>query len=461
MALFRGLSGRLLVLTILVVMIVEVAIFVPSVARFRVDYLSERVVRAEIAALTMLVAPDGLIPQALQDEYLARSGTLNVVVHRLGTRALVLNTGVMNPVTASYDLREMGLGNLIGDAISGMNSGPNDVIRVLAPASYKDFDLLEITLPATPLRDAMWSYGWRILKLSLILSLITAVMVFISVRRFVVGPLLRVIDNVRAFQEDPEDAARVIVPHSRLGEVAAAERALAAMQGDVLRALKERSRLAALGAALARISHDLRNMLATGQLMADRLEGSSDPLVARILPKLIGSLDRAIRLCHSTLRYGTAAESDPELRQVHLLSLVEEVVENLGLGPEHGMARCHIAVPADFLVLADQEQLYRVLANLVRNAAEAIQSTGLVGEIRIEAEQRGPEDRIVVRDSGPGIPAQIVARLFEPFKGSARRGGSGLGLAIAHELVTAHRGRLSLLSSTTMGTEFAIDLPAS
>ncbi len=460
MSLFRGLSGRLLILTILVVMLVEVAIFVPSVARFRADYLTERVVRAEIAALSVLAAPDGMVSEELQHQLLEKTEALNIVLQREGTRTLILSRDDMAEVSATFDLRVMDAAEMIVDALARMlTGGGSDVIRVIGAPTGLDAEAIEITLDSGPLKAAMIDYGWRILRLSLIISIITAAMIFLTVRRFVVSPLMAVIENVKAFQENPEDPARIIRPSSRLGEVAEAEQALAEMQEDVLTALRERSRLASLGEALAKISHDLRNMLSTGQLMADRLEMSRDPLVARVLPKLIASLDRAIRLCQRTLDYGGAEETAPELRQVRLRALAEEVAEGLGLGAGDGAVHCRIDIPEQHTVLADPEQLFRVLTNLMRNAVEAISAGGGPGEIGVDIAGTGGDQVIRVHDTGPGMPAMALENLFKPFRGGMRRGGAGLGLAIAQELVRAHGGELELVSSTTEGTEFEIRLP--
>jgi signal transduction histidine kinase len=465
--LFRGLSGRLLILTIVVVMLVEVAIFVPSVARFRADYLSERVVRAQIASLSVLAAPDGMVTPELQRELLEKTEALNIVLKREGTRTLILSRDDMAEVSATFDLRGMDAAELIVDALTRMLAGGNgDVIRVIGAPTAMDAEAIEITLDSGPLKAAMIDYGWRIFRLSLIISVITAVMIFATVRRFVVSPLMRVIDNVQEFQANPEDPARIIQPSSRLGEVADAEKALAEMQEDVLTSLRERSRLASLGEALAKISHDLRNMLSTGHLMADRLEMSRDPLVARTLPKLIGSLDRAISLCQRTLDYGRAEETAPELRQVRLRALAREVAEGLGLdldgsvdGAGLGAVPCRIDVPERYTIQVDPEQFYRVLANLMRNAAEAILASGGPGEIGIRVADTDGHQVVIVHDSGPGMPAKALENLFTPFRGGMRRGGAGLGLAIARELVQAHGGDLELVSSTQAGTEFAIRLP--
>jgi signal transduction histidine kinase len=310
----------------------------------------------------------------------------------------------------------------------------------------------------------MLDYGWRILRLSLLISLTTAAMVFFAVRRFVVRPITKVAADVKRFSEDPEDPGRIITPRSRLGEIAEAERAVAEMQREVLGALRARARLASLGEAVAKISHDLRNILATAQLMADRLETSRDPIVARTAPKLIASLGRAIRLCQSTLTYGKAEEAPPEPRIVRLRDLAEEVVEGLGLAADDPLVRCEVDIGPEMAARADPEHLYRVLANLARNAEQAIRAHGRPGALSIAARAGGGATgggvEISIVDTGPGMPAKALEHLFRPFRGGTRREGTGLGLAIAHELVAANGGELRLVTSTTSGTEFRILLPA-
>ncbi|HUF57411.1 MAG TPA: HAMP domain-containing sensor histidine kinase [Thermohalobaculum sp.] len=461
MGFFRGLSGRLLLLTVLVVMLAEVLIFVPSVARFRFDYLQERLRRAEIAVLTVMAAPEGMVSAELQRQLLDRAEVVNVVVEGMGERAMVLSGPEMPTVSASFDLRDPSPLALIRDAFArlvGVEDGA--VIRVIGAIEGMEYRTIEITVPAAPLRRAMAAYGWRILQLSLVISLVTAAVVFWAVRGAVVTPILRLVRGVRRFQAAPEDPGAVIRPQSRVGEIAEAEQAIAEMQRELQRSLAERARLAELGEAVAKISHDLRNILSAGQMMADRLGMSADPTVARVLPKLIASLDRAIRLCQRTLAHGRAEEAPPVPRTVSLRRLVDEVVEAQGLDTGEAPARCRIEVAPGHTVRADPEQLYRVLANLVRNAAEAIQASGRPGEIVLSAETAAEGEVIRVRDTGPGMPSSAVEHLFQPFRGGARAGGAGLGLSIARELVQAQGGRLELVSSTTEGTEFAITLPA-
>jgi len=460
MRLMRSLSGRLLIVTIAVVMLAEVAIFVPSVARFRQGYLMERVQRAEIAALTVLAAPDRMVSDELQALLIARAEVLNVVVRREGRRAMVLTSPGLGPVSSTFDLREPGSVELIADALARIADADGGVIRIIAYAPGDMGKELEITLESAPLAHAMRAYGLNILLLSLVISLMTAAMVFFAVRRAVVRPVTKVIENLKHFSENPEDASRIMHPKSRVGEIAEAEHAVADMQRDVHAALTARARLASLGEAVAKISHDLRNILGTTQLLADRLEMSSDPIVARTAPKLIASLDRAIRLCRSTLTYGRAEESPPEPRAVALGELAEEVVEGLGLVSGDTMVNGLVDIEPELIVEADPEQLYRVLSNLARNAAQAIHTSGHAGRLIIAADHHDGEIEISIIDTGPGLPAKAREHLFQPFRGGTRPGGTGLGLAIAHELVRANGGDLQLVTSTTSGTEFRITLPA-
>ncbi|MEL6478968.1 MAG: HAMP domain-containing sensor histidine kinase [Pseudomonadota bacterium] len=459
MTFFRGLSGRLLILTVIVVMLVEVAIFVPSVARYRVEYLKERIARAQIASLTLLAAEDTEISAELETELLDNAEVVNIVLQRDGVRQLILMRDEIPMVSGRFDLRQMEAPAMIADAMMRMAAPVSDeVIQVIGVPPKGGGEIIEITLDPAPMKAAMIDYGWRILRLSLVISLITAAGIFLLIRWLVVSPLMDLIDNVTEFRENPEDPKRILSPRPGSGELHDAEQALSEMQQDVHRALKERARLASLGEAVAKISHDLRNLLSSLQLMVDRIERSSDPVVARVMPKMIGSLDRAISLCQRTLNFGKAEEPAPEIRAVDLARLCAEVTEALGLR-NGGVVEAEIDIAEGHTVSADPEQLHRVLTNLVRNAHQAIEATNRPGQVCLSAEAADESDTILIRDTGPGLPKRAIEHLFQPFKGGVTKGGSGLGLAIAHELVAAHGGKLELVTSTTAGTTFAIHLP--
>jgi signal transduction histidine kinase len=320
--------------------------------------------------------------------------------------------------------------------------------------------LIEVTLRTRPLQEEMVDYGLRILWLSALISGMTAALLFLAVRRLLVVPIARVVRSMTAYAAAPEDARRVIAPTARVAELRVAEEALQSLQMQVTGALKQRERLAQLGGAVAKISHDLRNILTSAQLFADRIEGSADPVVARSAPKLVASISRAVSLCESTLAFGRAEEPPPRLTRFPLRILAEDVVAGEGLAETGEGIVAVIDIAPGLMLRADAEQLYRVLSNLVRNARQAIEAQGTGGgTVEIAAGEDEADWWITVGDTGPGLPARARDHLFEAFQGGARKGGSGLGLAIAAELVRGHGGRLDLVETGPEGTEFRIRLP--
>ncbi len=335
----------------------------------------------------------------------------------------------------------------------------NDVIRVIGSPVRDAGLLIEVTMETAPLRAAMIDYGLRILLLSAVISVITAILLFLAVRRFLVKPMKNVVQAMMSYADAPEDARRIIVPTAGVRELRSAETALASMQTQLTGALRQKERLAQLGGAVAKISHDLRNILTVAQLFGDRLESSEDPAVQRAAPKLVSSIARAVNLCESTLAFGKAEEPPPALTRVLLADIVNDVVDAERLASGSHDISFSEDVPAGMVIRADPEQLYRVLGNLIRNARQAIVASGEPGEISIHAEENDHDWSIRISDTGPGMPAKAREHLFQPFHGGARKGGFGLGLTIAAELVRGHGGNLKLVSTGPEGTEFAISLP--
>jgi signal transduction histidine kinase len=451
------LSGRFLLLTAAFVMLAEVLIFVPSIARFRADYLLLRLEKAQIASLALL-ASENTISTDLEAELLQNAEVFNVVLRRDEVRQLVLSSPIPQPIDATYDLRAAGPLDLIRDAMAVLGNTQNRVIRVIGNPVQDAGLLIEITMETGPLRQAMVEYGLRILFLSALISVVTAFLLFLAVQRMLVVPIRRVVRHMQAYSQAPEDARNLIAPTAEVEELRVAEEALASMQVQLTGALRQKERLAQLGGAVAKISHDLRNILTTAQLFADRLESSADPQVARAAPKLIGSISRAVSLCESTLAFGKAEEPPPQLKRLSLRLLAEEIAEAEGLVAD-GSVTGLIDIPAGLVIRADAEQLYRVLVNLVRNARQAIEATGQPGTIEMSGGEDEHDWWIRIGDTGPGLPPKAREHLFSAFQGGARKGGTGLGLAIAAELVRGHGGRLELARSDEDGTEFIIRLP--
>lgn len=454
----NSLSGRFLLLTSLFVMLAEVLIFVPSIARFREDYLLLRLERAQIASLATLATPDMISP-ALETELLTNAGVFNVVLRRDEVRQLVLSSPIPQPIHATYDLRDAGPFELIRDAFAVLLDPADRIIRVIGMPVQQAGILIEVTMATVPLRLAMIEYGLRILLLSAMISVFTAFLLFLAARRLLVVPIKRVVSHMKAYAEAPEDARRVIEPTASVRELRDAEVALQMLQKQLTGALKQKERLAQLGGAVAKISHDLRNILTTAQLFADRMEGSDDPAVARAAPKLVGSLSRAVNLCESTLAFGKAEEPPPALTRTGLDRIVDDVIENERLASVSGLIEFINDVPPGMVIRCDGEQLFRVLSNLMRNARQAIEATRKPGMIEIGGGEDAGSWWIRVGDTGPGLPEKARDHLFTAFQGGARKGGFGLGLAISAELVRGHGGRLELTRTDADGTEFLIRLP--
>jgi signal transduction histidine kinase len=220
------------------------------------------------------------------------------------------------------------------------------------------------------------------------------------------------------------------------------------MQESLRAALAQKTRLAALGAAVAKINHDLRGILATARLASDQLAGSADPKVRRIAPMLLGAIDRAVRLCSQTLAFVQEGIPAPRRGRIDLRLLVAEAGAGLA-GIEF-----FNEVPRGFFLYADEEQIFRAVANLLRNAAEAGARI-----IAVRATPERGEAVIEIADDGPGLSERARATLFQPFAGSAKSGGSGLGLAIAQEILRAHGGDIELAASRPGDTVFRLRLP--
>ena len=449
----KSLSARLLGLTIAFVMLSEVLIYAPSAARFRLSYMEERMAAAHIAILALMATPNYMVSNELEHELLDHAGSYVIGLKRPDGVKLMLGEDHVPPIDKTIDLRERGFLSLIGGALATLVQRENRVLRIVGPSPKHTQAIVEIVIDEAPMRTALIDYSQRILALSIFISLITATLLYLSLQWLMVRPLRRLIEGMMAFRENPEDASRSVAATERTDEIGVAEREFAEMQAGLRAALHQKTRLAALGAAVRKINYDLRNILATAGLVSDRLAGSDDPEVRRITPTLVKAIDRAVHLCSSTLNF--TREGPPVLDRTRFLlrALAEDVGNAVPVRPE-GEPAWRNGIAEDIAVDADRDQLFRVLANLGQNAVEA-------GATRIEVSARQAEDRIVIQvaDNGPGLPRRARDKLFQPFAGSGRPGGSGLGLAIARDLMRAHGGDIRLVRSTGEGTIFELDLP--
>jgi signal transduction histidine kinase len=454
-----GLSGKLLGLTVVFVMLAEILIYVPAIANYRERWLEDRLGRARSVALVLEAAPAGTIPPPLARELLQSVGARTVALKMGSVRKLLAISDTPEEPAELVDLRQSRFWIPIIEAFGTLAAREGRTIRVIGQAPMNG-EFVEVVLDEGPLRADMLRFSVNVLLVSLLITGITALFLYVSLDRMIVGPVRRLTHAMTGFRADPEGAG-VVEPSSRDDEVGIAERELAAMQRQLQGQLQSKARLAALGLAVSKINHDLRNLLAPAQLLSERLETSSDPMVRKIAPKLLSTIERAVDYCRSVLAYGRAQERPPERRKVALADVVAEVEEALTLDRRKGVGWVS-SIERDLTIDADPDQLFRVLLNLARNAVEALEAHGdldpLRDQIRITGRREGATVIIEVSDTGPGLSERAREHLFEAFQSSTRPGGTGLGLVISNEIVRAHGGEIRLVEGT-IGATFRITIP--
>lgn len=455
-----GLSSRLLILTVLFVALAGLMILPPALAQFEDTWLYDRLRAAELASLAVDAAPNQVVSDRLSNQLLNGAGVVSVAVQSDGVRRLLLAAPRMTRTPYLVDLRAGYAPSRLIAPFLTLFGGRGRMVRVVARPQFRDGDFVEIVVPDAPLKTELLHYLLRLSAIDAFISIVAGGLVFLSLNALFVRPMRRITLAMERFRADPEDPAAHVQPSGRRDEIGRAEAELDRMQADLRAALQSRARLAALGEAVAKINHDLRNMLTSAQIASERLALSGDPKVAQALPRLERALDRAVHLASDVLAYGRSDEAAPAPAPLHLLPIVEAAAEDAGLTAEG--VRLEAAIAPDRRVLADPEQLHRILVNLLRNAREAIvaePAMGGHGRVLVSLETAGESSLITIADTGPGVPERLQARLFQPFMGSGRPGGAGLGLAIARELAQGHGGELALTRTGPDGAVFELRLP--
>jgi signal transduction histidine kinase len=313
---------------------------------------------------------------------------------------------------------------------------------------------IEVVIWHRPLVAHLRAYVARTVTYSAFVALLTGGLVYATLDRLLVKPMRIMTANIVAFRRDPEYARLGGLKWlSRKGddEISGAARELVAMQDELRTALWRNAQLAALGTAIAKISHDLRNILGSALLAAGRFQAHDDPAIRQESSSLVASMERAVELVTQTIDSAGGRPPPVSRSPVILRELVDEVADFIREG-KTGMAIVNL-VPGTLVLPLDRNKIYRVLANLLRNAAEAQASRAV-----LTTEIENGVTQLVVADNGPGLPRKALAGLFRPFAGSGRNGGTGLGLAIARDLVRAHGGDLWLRKTGPEGTEFIMSL---
>ena len=235
--------------------------------------------------------------------------------------------------------------------------------------------------------------------------------------------------------------------------------------------LTEAQRLATIGTISAIIAHEFNNLLTPilsySQIALSGIEKGKpdDELIKKALTKSYNSADKAGKICASMLGL---ARGESSFQPVSIQKLVDEVLLVMARDPQKDGLALRVQVQPDLCIHADPIQLEQVLLNLLINARHAM--SGRAGSLTIKAHNLSNESQIRVQviDTGPGIPEQLLPKIFQPFfttknTGSTpKRGeskGTGLGLAICKEIVEHHKGRIEVESTIGKGTTFSIILP--
>ena len=452
------LSSKLLVLTVIFVVLAEILIYVPSITDMRLDWLRDRLNTAAAAAIIVDGLPNVELPRPLQDDALMATGTKAIALHKADITRMIVVSEVPPSVNAQFDLSEREFLRDAGDAFSTLLFGGHEVFSVRGPVGNTDM-VIELVMSDRALRKAMLAYTREILLFTVIISFITASMIFFAINRTLIRPIARMTASMQAFADDPSNPAAIVQPQQGTDELALAARHLAAMQGDLQRTLRQQKNLADLGLAVSKINHDMRNILSSAQLMSDRLADDGDPVARGLSSKLVRTLGRAIGYSSDVLSYGRASETAPRRARIPLRPLVEDTAEILGLGPDTDIC-FRVEVPAETEIDADAEQIFRVLYNLCRNSVQALEADdNPTKRITVSATRQDDGVELVVDDNGPGMPPRARENLFAAFRGSVRAGGTGLGLVIARELIEAHGGRIVLADKDGRGTRFVLTIP--
>ncbi len=454
-----SMPGKLLGLSIGFVLLAEILIFFPSAANYRSDWLTERTDDAYLASLAVETADE----MGLGDEMIANllSSADAVIVGRvydgMNVPLLAQPGGIGAAPVVEVMLAEENLFKRIFNTIGVFLAPEGRYLLIIDEPMAGEAGLISVVVPEAGLKRDLYAYSGRVLWLSIFIAVMTGGLIYLCLMFMFVRPMRKLAQAMTQFQQDPGNPACTVALSRRSDEIGEAESALAAMQDEVRTAFRQRERLAALGGAVARINHDLRNVLTSAQLISDRLSSNADERVAAMGARLVRAVDRGIRLCEDTLQYGRSEERPPELQPVNLRAALDDAAGDAFAAT--GAADWRNEVDEGLLVEADPDHLHRIFLNLFRNALQAMEKTP-TPLIHVRARLLGAGESVCVEvcDTGPGVPARIAETLFEPFGRTGSRGGSGLGLSIVRELARVMGGDVRLQSSSDAGAVFEVRL---
>ncbi len=460
-----GLAARVLVVTIGFALLAMALFYAARLAAYRETWFHNKITSAQTAVEAFDPGGPNALPPDIARKVLQSVGVKAIAVSTPSGRKTICQSQPAPTARVAVDLASETFVDSVIAAFRTLLSGQSALVAV-TDATATDGSHIEVTLDEKPLVAGLWRVSHTFFNIALLIATVVASVLWTALWIMALRPIRRLTSNIIAFGQRPQDVSRIIAPSRRNDEIGRAEKALAAMQESLAHELAQRKRMAELGMAVARINHDLRNILSAAQLISDRLATIPDPQTQRLAPRLVATLDRAIQFCQTTLTYGAGSEQPPERRPFDLNGMAQEVVE--AARAEHGAnIDYHVDIPPRFEVYADPDHILRVLENLSRNAAQALMANGAAGgppkSIRFAAIRTEGVALIEISDTGPGFPPDQKDRLFEPFHKSTSQAGTGLGLSIAADLVIRNGGCIDLAPPKDddfyCGARFLIKLP--
>jgi len=459
----RRLSSKLLLLTIGFVMLAEILLFIPSASMFRQDWLEERTQQAGLLALALTGVPDYEASETLTNQFIADTDVMLMAAKRNGMTELVLGEPPVNAgEMITINLQDMPRFPSLIAPFQDIFSDGDEVLRVIANSPVDGQDALDLLIPRAKLRDALIDFVIRIFWLSLFIAIVTGALIYGAMSAMIMRPVQQLAEDMTAFREDPERRRLIRSRSKRLDEIGQLQREFTDVKQSLRAAFHQRERLAGLGLAVAKINHDLRNVLSSALLISDRLSMNSEKNISDMGERLTRTVERGISLTEDVLAYSRAETADPQIQDTRIAFIIGEAAADV-IGQFPG-TKFRNTVPTDLMVRTDPDHAYRIFHNLFRNAAEAmIESKSSQQRLLVGADVQDGLAELRISDTGPGLPARARDNLFQAFSGaqahSANSKSTGLGLSISKELAKAQGGDLNLMSSDETGTRFILTLP--
>ncbi len=459
----RRLSGKLLLMTIGFVMLAELVIFIPSATTFRQDWLSDRAQQAGLLAQALTGVPDYEASEILTQQFMNDTDVVMMSAKRDGMSEFMLGQPPESSDIEVIDLREKRRLPLFRDALRAFFGNADGNLRVMTASPVAGQDALELIIPKEELQWAMRDYAKRIAVLSLAIALITGLLIYLAMLFMIIRPIEKLASGLADFRENPEMRRSNLPPSSRKDEIGQLQREFYDMKQGVRASFKQRERLATLGMAVAKINHDLRNVLASASLISDRLAGDQDDRISKMGKRLTRAVDRGIKLTSEVLNFSLSGQDEANLEVVRISLLVGEAAGDTLGGFGSGPRRIGFTnkIPSEMIVTADKDHTYRIFHNLFRNAAQAMakmREDDALRNLTVEAIPAGDHISILVKDTGPGLPDKAKDNLFKAFASASGRGSTGLGLTISQDLAREQGGDIVLESTSPEGTVFAVSL---